>query len=146
MSADLSQPIRAALVGEAAITALLPAYSGGYPIFTRRPAPDDAPYPMVLVSPDIVHEDDDGIDNEQPLITRDVSAYGQNDTADGYRAVEQIAYAVRDLFHRRPQAITPPTGWSCVSVSARGPIPAPADDENSIGRLVTLRIRLAKLD
>lgn len=143
MTADLAAPIRAALVGASGITSLLSAYAGSFPIFTRRPAPADAPYPMIMVSPDISVTDRDGVNDLQPVVQRDVAVYGQNDTAAHYRDVETIAYAVRTLFHRKWRALTV-SGWGVVSIVARGPIPAPTDDEKTVGRLVTLEIALAK--
>lgn len=143
MTADLAAPIRAALLGDASIISGLPAYAGGYPIFTRRPAPADAPYPMIMVSPDISVTDQDGVNFLEPLVERDVAVYGQNDTAAHYRAVESMAYAVRALFHRRWRSLVVPE-WKVVQVVARGPIPAPTDDDQTVGRLVTLTITLAQ--
>ena len=143
MSADLAAPLRSALVGAGAVTALLPVYSGTYPVFTRRPAPADAPFPMILVSPDISMIDRDGVNDQRPIVERDVAVYGENDTAQKYRNVEALAYAVRDLFHRQRAAITV-AGWTVVQITARGPHPAPTDDNQAVGRLVVLTIELAK--
>ena len=143
MSADLAAPLRAALVGAGSVIALLPTYAGSYPVFTRRPAPVDAPFPMILVSPDISLTDGDGIDDQRPVVERDIAVYGENDTAEKYRDVEALAYAVRDLFHRQRGAITV-TGWGVVQIIARGPHPAPVDDNQTVGRLVALTIELAK--
>lgn len=143
MTADLAAPIRAALAGAASVTGLLPAYAGAYPIFTRRPAPADAPYPMIMVSPDISVVDRDGVNSLQPISQRDVAVYGQNNTAAHYRDVEAIAYAIRALFHRKWRALTVP-GWKVVALTALGPIPAPTDDEQTVARLVTLTIALAQ--
>ena len=118
MSADLAAPLRSALVGATSVTVLLPAYSGSYPIFTRRPAPADAPYPMILVSPDISVVDQDGVADQRPIVERDIAIYGENDTAQKYRDVEALAYAVRALFHRQRAAITV-SGWGVVQIIAR---------------------------
>ena len=143
MTADLAAPLRAALVGASSVTSRLSAYEGSYPVFTRRPMPAGAPYPVVMVSPDISVTDRDGVDDLQPVVERDIAVYGQNDTAAHYRDVEAIAYAVRALFHRRWRALTV-SGWKVVSIIARGSIPAPTDDEQTVGRLVTLTITLAR--
>lgn len=143
MTADLAAPIRTALLGDVSITAGLPAYAGGYPIFTRRPAPADAPYPMIMVSPDISVTDQDGINFLAPVSERDVVVYGQNDTAAHYRAVEALAFAVRALFHRKWRLLSVP-GWKVVQVIARGPMPAPTDDDQTVGRLVALTISLSQ--
>ena len=145
MSANLGPPIRAALVGEAAITALLPAYLDGYPIFTQRPVPDNAEYPMIVVSPDVATSEQDGIADFRPVLERDVAVYGRNNTAANYAAVETIARLVHDLFHRQRNSIAV-SGWGVVDVVARSPMPAPTDDEKTVGRVVPLTIRLAKLN
>lgn len=143
MTADLSGPIRAALLASSSITARLPAYKGSLAIFTRRPVPADAPYPMIVVSPDITVTDEDGLSDMRPLIERDVAVYGRNDTAEKYRTVEELAYNVRTLFHRQRHVLTV-SGWSTAQIIARGPRPAPVDDDQTVGRVVTLTIRLAE--
>jgi hypothetical protein len=143
MSANLAQPILTALRASGAITAQLTAYMGSFPIFTRRPAPTDAPYPMIMVSPDISVSDLDGINDFRPQQQRDITVYGQNDTPAKYRVVEAMAYQIRDLFHRQRRALLV-AGWSVTDIRAIGPIPAPTDDEQTVGRLVSLTIQLAK--
>lgn len=144
MSADLAIPLRTALVGSAGITAKLPAYNGSYPVFTRRPAPSEAPYPMIMVSPDISLVDEDGIRDLRPVQTRDIAVYGLNDTTVKYRDVEDIGYLIRELFHRQRDAITV-SGWHVVAITARGPFVAPTDDDATVGRVVSLTIALARL-
>ena len=139
---DLSGPVRAALVASSAVTSQLTAYAGSYPIFTRRPAPTDAPYPLIMISPDITLSEEDGVNDFRPVVERDVVVYGQNDTPAHYLAVESIARAVRDLFHRQWRAIDV-TDWKVVEIRARGPVPAPTDDDETVGRLVALTISLA---
>lgn len=143
MIAELAAPIRAALVAEADITGELAAYKGSYPIFTRRPAPADAPYPMILVSSDITATDVDGIADYRPVQVRDIAVYGKNDTAEHYRQVEDIARAVRELFHRQSDAIAV-SGWGVTQITASGPRPAPTDDEQTVGRVVELTVQLYK--
>src|SRR3990167_5381942 len=133
---DLSEPLRTAIVDDATIAALLPIYAGSKTVFTRRPVPDNAAFPIVVISPDIAITDQDGIDDNRPVIIRDVAVYGRNDAAS-YRAVEAIAYEIRDLFHRRRQSLTV-LGWDVVDVVALGPRTAPTDDEQTVGRVVEL--------
>lgn len=142
-AADLAGPLRAALIGSAPITALLAAYKGSYTVFTRRPAPADATYPMIIVSPDIALSQNDGISNFRPVQTRDVTVYGQNDTPAKYRAVESLGYLIRGLIHSQPRSITVPD-WHVVDINAVGPIPAPVDDDQTIARVVSLSIQLAR--
>jgi hypothetical protein len=75
---DLSEAIRTALVGDPDIAALLPAYAGSLPVFTRRPVPADAPYPMLVVSADLVSSNEDGVYDQRPILVRDVAAYHSN--------------------------------------------------------------------
>ena len=147
MSADLLPSIRAALAGAAAVTNELAAYLGSYPIFTRRPVPDDAPYPLIVINPVIQAGQGDGIRDQRPALVHDIIAYGTNGltgTVDNYRAVERIAFAVQQLFHRNPGAVSA-SGWSTSDVTALGPFPAPADDEQTVGRRVEITARLARL-
>jgi hypothetical protein len=143
MSVDLAVPLRDALLDESAIATKLAVYSSSRAIFTRRPAPVGATYPMIMVSPDITTTDQDGIDDQRPVIQRDIAIYGQHDTPAKYRAIEEIGYLVKALFHRKWRSIVVPS-WKVVEVLARGPQVAPADDEQIIGRVVMLTIQLAK--
>lgn len=143
MSLDLSAPIRAAIVADAAVTAQLPAYLGSFPVFTRVPVPDDAPYPLVVVAAQIAAGDADGVNDQRPVIVRDLVAYGTNDTAANYRQVEGIAFALRELFHRQKDAIAV-SGWHVVDLLASTPTPAPVDDEQTVGRRVELTVKLAR--
>lgn len=142
---DLAAPVRAALIGAAAITTALPAYVGGYTVFTRAPVPGDAPYPMVLSATQFEGATADGVSDQRPVIIRDVVVYGKNDTAANFRVVDQIAHAVKALFHRKRGSLIVP-GWTVVSVFASGPSPAPTDDEQTVGRRVELTVSLARRD
>lgn len=139
----LEQPIRAALIAETGVTANLSAYKGSYPVFTRRPAPEDVVYPIVMVSPDVSKDDQDGIDDSRPIIVKDVTVYGLNNTSANYRTVEAVARTIHNLFHRQRDAIDV-TGWGVIQIIARGPIPAPTDDDQLVARMVSLTIQLAQ--
>ena len=138
---DLSVPIRNAVIE--AVGTSLPVYNGSSPVFTRRPVPVGAPFPMVVISSDITITEEDGIADNRPIVVRDVITYGRNDT-ESYRLVEEIAYALRNAFHRNRQWLLGLDEWSVVDVRATGPRPAPTDDEQTVGRLVGLTVRLAK--
>ena len=140
---DLSVPYRVAIIAASGITAELPAYLGSYPVFTRVPVPDDAPYPLVVVASQLHGGEEDGLDDQRPLVDRDIMVYGLNDTPAHYRQVETIAFALHALFHRQRAAITV-AGWTVADLTAVGPEPAPVDDEQTVGRRVTVRARLAK--
>lgn len=143
MSADLSAPIRTAILAQSAITSLLSTYQGSYPVFTKRPVPDDAPYPMIVISENItVTNAGDGLDDERPVIQRDIAVYGSNEDPGQYRDVNAIALLVQQLFHRKRLAISV-SGWYVSGIDARGPIDATGDDQIA-ARVVTLDIALAK--
>lgn len=139
---NVAEPLVAALRAEAGITTYLTAYKSSWPIFTRRPAPADAPDPVIIVSPDVTLEQEDFIIARLPIIVRDIAVYGSNVDATVYRKVEATAYAVRALFHRKRLAITVP-GWFVLEILASGPIAAPVDDDAKVGRVVSLTIRLS---
>ena len=142
---NLAAPIREAIVADSGVVAEVASYKGSYAVFTRRPVPDDANYPMIVISPDVSSTNEDGVNDERPILVRDVVVYGRNDNALSYRTVETIAYAVRDLFHRQRKAITV-DDWSVVDVRTSGPRQAPVDDEQTFGLLVELTVRLARLN
>lgn len=140
---DLSQPIYAALAGDTTISAALPSYAGAPAVFTSRPTPKDAPFPMILAAGDIAVTDQDFIDNPLPVLVRDISVFGQNDAPAHVRAVETIALRVRDLFHRQRASLSVP-GWNIIDIVCKGPVVGATDDETTAHRLVTLTIRLTQ--
>ena len=143
---DLAAPIRTALIGASGVTDELSAYKGSFPVFTKIPVPDDAPVKIVLVSSGLTIGENDGLTDERPVVGRDVMFYGRRSTdpnQDEYRAVERMAFASHALFHRQRLSITV-SGWSVVDITASGPAPAPVDDEQTVGRMISLTISLAK--
>ena len=152
MSLNISEPIREALLGMYPITDLLGTYVGEPSIFTRRPVPSEAAYPMVVISPDVVVYDQDALDRRRPVVMRDLAVYGQeNATRNGaqvsdYRVIESLGYELRERFHRQKDVlIFPDADYHVIDIVASGPIVAPTGDERLIGRVVTLTIRLQKL-
>lgn len=145
MSVDLAAPTLAALRAATSVTSELQAYAGSYPIFTRVPVPDDAPDRVVVISPTMHAGEEDGINDQRPVLSNTIATYDVNDpqSSANYRAVERIAFAVQQLFHRNRTAITV-SGWSVVDITARGPAIAPVDDEQTVGRMVTVTYRLAR--
>lgn len=145
---DLLATLRSALVGSGAVADELPEYAGSLPIFTRRPVPDDAPMPMIIINPQIQAGQADGMRDQRPVIVHDIIAYGRNGTAgtsDDYRRIERLAHAVQQLLHRRPDRLLPANGWAIIDVVASGPSPAPGDDEQTIARRVEVTVRAARL-
>lgn len=134
---DLSVAIRSHILNDEIIAPLLPNYQGSEPIFTRRPVPTDAPYPLVLVSSLVSDNPLDYLSCQRRILTYDIATYGKNDTPANYRTVEQIANRIQAIFHRMPKyALNMPTGSSLIRVSATGPIIAPVDTNDTVGRVV----------
>lgn len=145
MAPDLTQSIRDALIASAEITAQLPAYLGSFPIFTRRPIPDDSPLPCIIVSQDIGLGEEDGIRDFRPIIHRDVAVYHSNELPANYRLTDTIAQAVRRLFNRQRFSLTLPAGWTLTDVQAEVPIAVEVEQDKITGRVVQLSIRVATL-
>jgi len=113
---DLSVPLREAIVSSAEITALLPAYKGSYPVFTRRPIPADAPSPRLVISPNLATTHEDGICDIRVRVEREIYISGEND-ADWQR-VDQIARKLVALFHRKRQNLSLQDGWRVTNILA----------------------------
>jgi hypothetical protein len=141
---NLSQPMRDAILANQTIVNTLPVYLDAPTVFTRRPVPPDAPYPMIVISGDITKTDQDGIADMRPIITRDIVVYGNNDTADNYRDVEELAYIIYSLFHRERQSIPIDTslGWNVTQVTCQGPRSAPTEDDQTVAKAVTIVTQL----
>lgn len=140
---DLAVPIRSAILANTAIVADLATYLGVPAVFTRRPAPADAVFPMIIVGGNVVKGNRDGIHDNRPFIQRDVAVYGSNETAEHYRTVETLGDILYAMFHRVRNSIVISDGnWHVVDISCTGPIIGPVDDDHHIGRIVTLNITL----
>jgi hypothetical protein len=136
---DVLPGLRAAVIAVPAITSKLGIYLGAPSVHTRRPVPADAPYPMVVIGPNIARTDSDGLSDFRPMLVIDINVYGPQ--PDAYRDVEQVAELIYSLFHRQARALTV-TGYTVTDVRCTGPSPAPVDDDSRVGRRVTLTIRL----
>jgi hypothetical protein len=97
---------------------------------------------MIVINSDTTIGNEDGLVSRRPIIVRDLVVYGQQD--DQYRVVEELAYYLRQKFHRQKRALTV-SGYHVIDIVATGPNPAPTDDWNHIARAVTLTIRLLEL-
>ena len=141
MSLDLAPALRDALIDAPTIYPSLASWQGEPAVHTRRPVPPDSGYPMIVVSPDVAITDEDGLNSDRPVVVRDILIYGQQPAH--YRTVESLGYAVRGLFHRARNSLSP-AGYHVIDVRAQGPFPAPTDDENTVARAVSLTIRLRR--
>jgi hypothetical protein len=142
MSLNLAGPIRDALLGNAQIAAFPGEWGNEPAIATRRPVPANYPPRIILINPDAAVGDFDGLTSDRPIIVKDIAIYG--DQPKDYRDVEACGYQVRDLFHRQRFSIVP-VGFQVVDIVASGPFPAPVDDEKTVGRIVSLTIRLRRI-
>lgn len=142
MAVDLSAPLYSALTGTSAdMLEGLAIYHGAKAVFTKRPVPVDCGFPLIITAGYVTYGDQDFIDDEMADLTRDIAIYGSK--PDHYRIVEQIGFDVRDLFHRKRESLIV-SGWNVVDIRCSGPIDAPVDDDMTIGRIVTLRVRLTR--
>jgi hypothetical protein len=143
----VGEAIRTALIGDELIADALSKWQGEPAVFTRRPAPADAKDPMIIVNPDAAIGDEDALSSPRPVVMRDVAVYGKKaapgDTSDQTRKVERIAYRMRELFHRQKFSLVL-DGYSVIGIVVAGPVPAPVDDDVTVGRLISLTIRLAR--
>lgn len=148
---DLSEPLRTSLMGVSAITDPLGSYVGEPSIHTRMPVPESAEFPMIVISSDIILSNMDALTTFRPVIMRDIAVSGpivrtieNGIERDGYRDVEDVAYAVFDHFHRRRDAVQAyvPANIHVIDVVASGPIAVPAGDDRMVRRVVTLTVRL----
>lgn len=144
---DLGEPLRAALLAAEHIVADLGRWNDEPAIFTRRPVPEDASDPMIIINPPAAITDDDALNSERPIVLIDLATYGRKaapgTAGDQTRLVERLAYRQRALFHRQKFSVRP-EGFSVIGIVATGPIAAPVDDEETVGRLVSLTIRLRR--
>lgn len=142
MSLDLKPCVRAALIAEPSVAGLLSEWVGEPSVHTILPLPADATGRIARIA-QMVPGDADKLVARTAIVVVDVFLYGDN-PAD-YRDVDLCGYNVRELFHRQRGSITPPAGTRIVEIIARGPMPAPTDDETRVGRLVTLTIKLQEV-
>lgn len=145
MSLDVAPAIRTALLAESGITGLIGTYKGSASIHTRVPVPAQVELPYIVIGPDVAIVNSDALISRRPTVIRDIFVYGTVGSApqDHYREVETVAYAIRTLFHRQKYSLTV-TDYDVVSVEVNGPRPAPSNDEEIIGRVVSLTISLRR--
>ena len=141
---DISSAIYETILADAFVQTNLPVYLGALTVFTRRPVLPDAPYPMIVVEPDIVDTDVGGLNFKQLRIIKDINVYGNNETSSQYRVVEQLAYEIFNLFHRNRFSIEIPS-WFTARVWCQGPHAVPSDDDMRVGRVISVSTELVQL-
>ena len=142
---DLAPALRAAILANAYITSRLATWQGTPAVLTRQPVPEDVSFPCVVLPFNSVTMDQDALIDKRTVIVRDVMAYGNiaapGTTEDQTRQVDEVAYELRRLFHRN-RAILGNTPYHVIDIVANGPRPAPVDDDKTVGRMVTLTLRI----
>lgn len=146
--------IRAAILANSSIASELSTWQGSPAVFTRSPVPDDAEYPMVVTPADVAVTDQDAIRNLRTVVVRDIFVYGNlgapGSTEDHTRIVEDAAYEIRRMFHRKSSSLGN-TPFHVIDIKASGPQIAPTEmyassEPNIIGRVVTLTLRIEEND
>jgi len=144
---DLLPILRKFIIDDPSVTANLTTYDNSKAVFTRRPVPEDAKYPFIIINPQSVDLDRDFLDLAFRDVVHNVIVYGQNDTSDHYRQVEETAFLIKNKFLRLTRTdLTLPTGFDFVRANSIGPFPAPTDDETKIGRAVSVTISYNKVE
>jgi hypothetical protein len=140
---DLQPSIRSFLLADATFSNYLSAYNGSKALFTRRPVPTDALYPLGVISPIITYREQDFIGKKHFTIAHDVLIFDTNESATNYRNVEAAAFRVRQVMHRlHPTSFTMPSGYNLVQCLANEPIPGPTDDLIKVSRVVMLTFEI----
>lgn len=142
---DVSPAIRSAILGNTTITTRLATWQGSPAVLTRLPIPEDVPFPCVVIPFNSVTTDQDALVNKRTVIVRDVMVYGNiaapGTTEDHTRRVDAIAYELRKIFHRN-RASLGNAPYRVIDIVVNGPRPAPVDDDKTVGRMVTLTMRI----
>lgn len=136
---EILAPVRTAIIAHSTIITKLGSYNGSPSVHTRRPVPQDAGYPLIVVGPIVARGNEDGVNDFRPVVVLDIVTYGEQPSH--HRDVDEVAELLYQLLHRQRTAITV-SSYSVVDLSCSGPVPAPVDDESRVGRRVTLTARL----
>lgn len=137
---NIHAPIRTWLLDQTDICALLGDWEGDTAVHTRRPVPAKTGTPFVLIpSTNAAAGSRDGLTSPRPIIIRDLFVYGLLN--DDLRNVDKAAEMISTRLHRNRFALSI-EGWRVIDIDANRPIPAPSDSDDSVGRLISLRITL----
>lgn len=142
---DVGPAIRSAIIADTNISSRISTWQGSPSVFTRTPVPEDATFPCIVVPFAAAITNQDALVEQRAVITRDVMIYGNiaapGTPEDHTRIVDDIAYDLRNLFHRNRESLGN-TPYHVIDIVASGPIPAPVDDDATVGRRVTLTLRI----
>lgn len=144
---DLLPALREGVMECVGAIAELDEWKGEPAVFTRRPLPEDAPARLALINPPVAITDADGLTSFRPIVDHDIVVYGRKgmpgSAEDDTRAVERAAFALREHFHRKRFSVQP-EGYSVIDVRVTGPSAAPVDDDQTVGRLISVTVRLRR--
>lgn len=148
MSADLDEALRDAICDPAnGMSADLGTYMNEPSAFPYRPVPREATKPICIINPPSSVTDMDGLTARREIHVRTLGFYGvkasPGSPEDQSEKVDDLARRARDYFHRNKWAVQG-DGFRIIDIVATGPIPGPTDDDETIARLVTLRLRLGR--
>lgn len=138
----LPQSLAAVIAGNGPIAAKLGQYLGNPSVHTRRPAPDGAEYPMVMISNSTGGGNEDTLRTFRPIRQHQVTVYGLK--AEQMRDVETLGEMIHDLLHRRPDLLTV-DNHRVVEVVCDPPQYAPGDGDDVEGRVVQVTARMTRL-
>lgn len=137
---NLQPAIRSFALADSTFSNFLTVYNGSKALFTRRPVPEDAVYPLAVVSPAITYRESDFVSGTKHFyLTHDFLIFDTNDSSSSYRAVEDAAFRIRNLFHRLDvNSFNTPSGYRLLLCLADYPIPGATDDLIKVSRVVQL--------
>lgn len=139
---DLSVAIRKHLLTIQDFIDIIASYKNSKSVFTYRPVPEDAEYPMSVISTTLGGTDSDYINCFKRNIQYNVILYDKNLSPESYINIERVANSVARSFHRLNPTLLDLTGVNVVSVTASNPFPAPTDDNETIARAITLNFEV----
>lgn len=140
---DLSVMIRKYLLTIPEFTSIIADYQGDESIFNFRPVPEDAPYPMAIISSALGGADSDYVNCFKRDIPYHVTIYSKIESGNDYKKIENLANLVARSFHRiRPSLLEVPQGVNIVSVTASNPFIAPTDDNSVIARAININFEV----
>lgn len=136
---DLLPTLRSYVLSDAEFISKLADYQGSKAIFTRMPAPQDAPYPLCLISPIVGDIQRDFIScGDRRLLMHDFFVHSTNDSSASYRAVQAAAFRLATILHNAsPFLFDMPAGSQLIEVTAISPLPAPTNDTIKVSFVVS---------
>lgn len=141
----MTPAIRSAILNNPYIASRLSSWQGSPAVLTRLPVPEGVKFPCVVIPFNSATLNQDFIASDLTVVIRDVMVYGDiaapGTPEDHTRVVDEIASELRRMFHRKKGALGN-TAFHVVDIVVNGPNPAPVDDDETTGRMVTLTLRI----